>query len=261
MKFAYIDESGDTGQGDIFVMSGLLVDAYKLRKCTAEFDSKLKVLRGQHPSAPNDFKASKLINGIGGWKKISPDIRKKFFTDIVDQTVAVGRVYAVVISFTAFKSAVKSANNLPKGQDNYWVASSLYISALIQKKVQKEKNSKGLTVLIFDDNKNIGYTYLSPEQALQERGGRTSNVLLEKVLCSQLKKLNRIQYKGGDYHFSEANIQEAIQKLKNIKYSGLQKNNEAVYDLMTLGTLLGQTVEGSSRSFDLNCVIHRDSFN
>ncbi len=100
----------------------------------------------------------------------------------------------------------------------------------------------------------VGYTYLSPEQALQECGGRTSNVLLEKVLYGQLKKLNRIQYKSHEYHFSEANIQEAIQKLKNIKYDGLQKTNEAVYDLITLGTSLEQTIEGSSRSFDLNYI-------
>ncbi len=107
----------------------------------------------------------------------------------------------------------------------------------------------------------IGYTYLSPEQALQERGGRTSNVLLEKVLYEQLKKLNRIQYKGSDYHFSEANIQEAIQKLKNIKYDGLQKTNEAVYDLITLGISLEQTLEGNSRSFDLNYIDWRNWHN
>lgn len=63
MKFGYIDESGDSGQGDVFVMAGLLIDAYRLRKATAEFDQKLKGLRQGHPSAPNDFKASKIING------------------------------------------------------------------------------------------------------------------------------------------------------------------------------------------------------
>ncbi len=100
----------------------------------------------------------------------------------------------------------------------------------------------------------LGYEYLSPEQALAMRGGKNSNVLLEGVLREQLKKFNRIHYKGKDYHFSEANIQEAIQKIKNVKYDGLQKTNEVIYDLITLGTALEQTVEGNSKSFNLNYI-------
>ena len=56
----------------------------------------------------------------------------------------------------------------------------------------------------------LGYAYISPERALALRGGKNSNVLLESVLREQLQKFNRIQYKGKEYHFSEANIQEAI---------------------------------------------------
>ena len=100
----------------------------------------------------------------------------------------------------------------------------------------------------------LGYEYLSPEQALAMRGGKNSNVLMESVLREQLKKFNSIHYKGKDYHFSEANIQEAIQKIKNVKYDGLQKTNEVIYDLITLGTALEQTVEGNSKSFNLNYI-------
>lgn len=32
MKFIYIDESGARDQGDVFVIAGLMVDAYKLQK-------------------------------------------------------------------------------------------------------------------------------------------------------------------------------------------------------------------------------------
>ena len=37
---------------------------------------------------------------------------------------------------------------------------------------------------------NLGYTYLSPAEAERQRGGKTSNVLLEDVLRKQLKKIN-----------------------------------------------------------------------
>ena len=101
---------------------------------------------------------------------------------------------------------------------------------------------------------NMGYEYISPEETLAERQGRHSNVLLENILRNQLKEINRIRYKGSEYLFSEENVQSAIQKLKNIKYDGLLKTNEAIYDLITLGTALEQTIEGDSKSFNMNYI-------
>ncbi|MCK4618582.1 MAG: type I restriction endonuclease subunit R [Desulfobacterales bacterium] len=105
---------------------------------------------------------------------------------------------------------------------------------------------------------NLGFEYITPTEALYERQERTSNVLLENILRSQLKGINRIRYKANEYLFSEENVQSAIQKLKNIKYDGLLKTNEAVYDLLTLGTALEQTIEGNSRSFNLNYIDWRN---
>ena len=101
---------------------------------------------------------------------------------------------------------------------------------------------------------NLGFTYLPPDQALKARLGKFSNVLLENILREQLKRINRIQHKGGEYLFSEENIQSAIQKLKTVKFDGLQKTNEAVYDLITLGTALEQSIEGDSKSFNLRYI-------
>jgi type I restriction enzyme R subunit len=108
---------------------------------------------------------------------------------------------------------------------------------------------------------NLGYRYLTPAQALSQRSGRLSNVLLEEVLRDSLKRINRIQHKGGAYLFSEENIQSAIQRLKNVKYDGLLKTNEAVYDLLTLGVALEQSVEGDLRSFTLNYIDWRNPEN
>jgi type I restriction enzyme, R subunit len=104
----------------------------------------------------------------------------------------------------------------------------------------------------------MGYTYLSSAEALRERQDRTLNVLLENILRNQLKEINSISYRGGDYLFSEENVQSAVQKLKNIKYDGLLKTNEAVYDLLTLGTAMEQAVEGDSKSFNLNYIDWRN---
>lgn len=101
---------------------------------------------------------------------------------------------------------------------------------------------------------NLGFEYLSPAKALAARQGKTGNILLEGILRDQIKQINRINYKGREFLFSEENIQTAIQKLKNVKYDGLLKTNEAVYDLITLGTALEQTIEGDSKSFNLNYI-------
>jgi type I restriction enzyme, R subunit len=108
---------------------------------------------------------------------------------------------------------------------------------------------------------NLGYQYLSPSQALTARGGKASQVLLDEILREQLKRLNRIQHKAHSYLFSEENIQSAIQRLKNVKYDGLLKTNESIYDLLTLGIALEQSIEGDLRSFTLNYVDWRNPAN
>lgn len=101
---------------------------------------------------------------------------------------------------------------------------------------------------------NLGYKYLPSDKVSAERQGKTGNVILEDILRSRLKEINRIHYKGREYLFSEENIQTAIQTLKNIKYDGLLRTNEAVYDLITLGKSLEQSIEGDSKSFTLNYI-------
>ena len=100
----------------------------------------------------------------------------------------------------------------------------------------------------------LGYDYLSPEEAMEKRLGKRSNVLLEEILRDQLKRINRIHHKGSEHPFSEENIHAAVQKLKNIPYDGLIRTNERVHDLLMLGTSFEQTVDGDTRSFSLRYV-------
>ncbi|UUX93810.1 type I restriction endonuclease subunit R [Methanoplanus endosymbiosus] len=101
---------------------------------------------------------------------------------------------------------------------------------------------------------NLGYTYLTPEEALKLRYNRTSEVVLEEILSRKLKEINRIRYKGMEYLFSEENIQSAVQRLKNIRYDGLQTTNQEVYDILTLGESFEQTINGDKKSFHLNYI-------
>ena len=101
----------------------------------------------------------------------------------------------------------------------------------------------------------MGYTYISPEEALHLRGGRTSNVLLEPILKNQLETLNSIQYKGKEFPFSESNINAAIIALRELPIQdGFIKANQAFYDLITLGKSLEQTVLNDKKSFSFHYI-------
>jgi type I restriction enzyme, R subunit len=101
---------------------------------------------------------------------------------------------------------------------------------------------------------NLGYIYLQPSKIFKERRNKFSNVILEDILAAQLKRINRLEYKGQQQSFSDEDILTAIQKLKSISYDGLITTNQATYDLLTLGTSIQKSIEGSNRSFTMRYV-------
>ena len=153
MKFIYVDESGARDQSDVFVMCGLMVDAYKLRKKTQVFDEMLEDIFAKHPGKREDFKTSRFINGKGGWRQVGADDRKKFLRKVCELAVdGGGKTFGVALSFDAFDAAAARDFDQPFGK-NHWLGSAVFTACLVQKKMQVIKSSKGLTVVIMDDNK------------------------------------------------------------------------------------------------------------
>lgn len=101
---------------------------------------------------------------------------------------------------------------------------------------------------------NMGYAYLTPQEALALRGGRGSEVILAGILEDWLRKHNGITYKGEKYAFSEGNIQTAIHALKPVLMEGPIVVNEKVYDLLCLGKSLEQSIMGDVKSFTLQYI-------
>ena len=92
---------------------------------------------------------------------------------------------------------------------------------------------------------NLGYTYLTPAEAEAQRGNKPSNILLEGILEEQLRKLNKINFRGQEYSFSNINIHNAIQALKSFPLKdGLIRTNEKIYDLLTLGKSFEENIMG-----------------
>lgn len=101
---------------------------------------------------------------------------------------------------------------------------------------------------------NLGFTYLTPAEVMEQRGNRRSNVLLEGILSEQLRSMNRVRYKGREYPFTEGNIYSAVQGLKDVMFDGLIRTNEKIYDLICLGKSLQQSIDGDLKSFTLQYI-------
>lgn len=102
---------------------------------------------------------------------------------------------------------------------------------------------------------NMGFEYLSPNKALELRGEKTSTVLFESVLKTQLQKINKIHKKGKEYEFSEANINSAIGAIKDLPIQdGFLTANLALYDLITLGKAFEQSIEGDKKSHTIQYI-------
>lgn len=100
----------------------------------------------------------------------------------------------------------------------------------------------------------LGFSYLSPEEVAVERKGRMGRVLLENVLSGQLRRLNRIRFKGREIAFSEENITKAVETLRDLPFEGLVRTSEKAYDLLTLGKSLDQTIDGETKGFNLRYI-------
>ncbi len=103
---------------------------------------------------------------------------------------------------------------------------------------------------------NMGYTYLNQEQATQVRGNKFSNVILENILRSQLHKINSVKVSSSkEVSFTEANIEAGIRALRDVPMvEGYQTTSQKLYELLTLGKSLEQTVAGNRKSYDLHYI-------
>lgn len=101
---------------------------------------------------------------------------------------------------------------------------------------------------------SMGYTYISPEETVKQRGG-TYRVVLEDILRKQLDVINKYEYKGTWRPFSLKNIIQAVRAIDVPLTDGLMKTNEHIYELLTIGMSYEEELfDGIRRSFDLKYI-------
>lgn len=122
----------------------------------------------------------------------------------------------------------------------------------MQNDIYLEKNISQLPAI--ELLQSLGYTYISPEDCLLQRGSEY-DVLLKDILRGQLRKINRYNYGGAENEFSSANIERAIEDLDEPLTEGLVKCSERIFDALLLGKSYPQTVgDGKSLSFNLKYI-------
>ncbi len=106
--------------------------------------------------------------------------------------------------------------------------------------------------------KSFGYNYISPSQ-IKEYKEKDSDIVLSKLLKNQLEKINSFIYMGGEYKFSQKNIQNAIKDLDISIHEGLEKANQIVSDNLVFGKSYEEHLkDGNKRSFSLKYIDFED---
>ena len=100
-----------------------------------------------------------------------------------------------------------------------------------------------------------GYTYISPEECVLQRGNNY-NVILKDILRGQLRKINRYSYAGAENEFSATNIERAIDDIDVPLSEGLITASEKIYDKLLIGDSYQEIVgEGDrTQAFNLNYI-------
>lgn len=103
---------------------------------------------------------------------------------------------------------------------------------------------------------SLGYKFISREENLKLRGGKTSEVLFREILTKKLGEINGYEYKGKRYKFSQSSILKAVDELAGVSLNeGLMVANERITNLLLLGTSLEENLEdGTKRSFSFKFI-------
>ncbi|MFA5625096.1 MAG: HsdR family type I site-specific deoxyribonuclease [Bradymonadales bacterium] len=89
---------------------------------------------------------------------------------------------------------------------------------------------------------NMGYTYLSREEVLVQRGGDTSKFILHDIARQSLMSINSYETGGQELKFSEADVAGVVEELESVRLEGLIDTSREI-SYMIMPKLGGKTIE------------------
>ena len=152
MKFCYLDESG-TGSEPYAVMVGIIVDAQRMHVTKRNWEALLKVLSKYTKREVHEIHTRDFYRGNGIWRNINGQIRSDITTIIFEWlNKRKHKVIWSVIDKSKYEN-LKRRDELPSGVNTIWKCLGLHLILSLQKEFQTDKNNKGNTLLIFDEEK------------------------------------------------------------------------------------------------------------
>lgn len=152
MKFCYIDESG-TGAEPYAVMVGIVVDARRMHKTKSEWLALLQFLSRVIKKPVDEIHTRDFYPGNGIWRGLDGAMRSRVITAAFQWLNE--RKHSLICS-AVDKAAYQKCRDdagLPEGTNTIWKCLGLHLILGLQKAVQGEKNNKGHTLLVFDEEK------------------------------------------------------------------------------------------------------------
>ena len=124
-------------------------------------------------------------------------------------------------------------------QGNRDVSETIYAA---NTKFQEEYSAKIPALSLLN---NLGWRYVSPDEALQQRAGKPDEVVLREVLRQELSK-RRFEFEGKTHALSATSIDKLITQLCSpVLNEGLLAANETLYNHMVYGIAVTEFVNGN----------------
>jgi Protein of unknown function (DUF3800) len=152
MKLCYVDESGNQPTDPCLVMVGVLADAIRLHRTREEFGEIFDEVEGFFTDSLKEIKGAKMLSGRDRWRKIDPENRKRIAEKFCGWLK--GRKHHIALSAVDRKKHdLLQHSLLPDFCGDPWLMAATHIALQVQKVNQSLRNNKGVTFLIFDENK------------------------------------------------------------------------------------------------------------
>jgi len=133
-------------------MVGVFADAIRLHRTREEFGNIFDEVQGFFTDSLKEIKGAKMLSGRDRWRKIDPENRERIAEKFCGWLK--GRKHHIALSAVdRKKNRLLQHSLLPDFCGDPWLMAATHIALQIQKVNQSLRNNKGVTFLMFDENK------------------------------------------------------------------------------------------------------------
>lgn len=152
MDLVYVDESGSDSLQTALVMCGLVVEDRDMVKTADEFGAMLARVSPQGPYDTDELKTHKLMAGVGKWKKVTLEIRKRILRNICRLAVSDGKkIVGIAVSYERLKMETEKEDSGGL-LCHAWTSSGMFLCSLLRYRHRGVKENAKYKIVLFDNH-------------------------------------------------------------------------------------------------------------